>query len=187
MKKKAMIIIIALIIMLSATTGISCKKTSSPVTKSRIEYLHNEHVHFHSIPRPCKLVEINANGSVALRNVSVMKPDGGKQTLEGDMATFSFVPDAPGNYKLQYQYTYANHFEHLVPQNLELVKWKSDDFTFKVQNYPIPSKYQAITSANQHITVHFPPITDSTMVKVVIAIKPAKTTSILAIEIIDYP
>ncbi len=178
--------IFTLITMLATVTGISCKKTTMPMMERQIEYLHNEHLHFHSIPRPCKRVEINANGSVALRNVSVIKPDGGKQALEGDLATFSFVPDTPGNYKLQYQYTYTNHFEHLVPQNPDLATWNTGDYTFEAQNYPIPDGYQSVTSVNRYITVHFPSIADSSIIKAVIEIKPAKTTSILAIEIIDY-
>ena len=186
MKKQLRIYTITILCLLFVSSFLSCKPDSLPTTATPIGYLHNQHLHFHSIPRPCKRVEVHANGSVALRKVSTIKPDDSRQTLEGDTATFYFTPDMAGHYVIEYEYTYTNHFEHLVPENPEVILWEEGTYPFDVKNPTIPKGYSSFVSSNGFITIHYPTTTFSHFIHTILEIKPTKKASILSIEIKDY-
>lgn len=183
-KIKTLSIVIMMIVLVSHA-GFGCRDDVSESRKT-IHYLFNEHFHFHSIPRPCKRVEIHTNGSNAIRKVMVTLPSGADKPLEGDLAVYSFTPDTPGHYRVKYEYAFTNHFEHLFPEKPDSVKWESSEFQFQVENYPIPTHYKSISSVNQHITLFYPEKTDSKTVDLVLEVKPFSTPSKLEIQIPDF-
>jgi hypothetical protein len=163
-----------------------CQNQNLSTLDHPIKYLSNDHVHFHSIPRPCKRVEIHTNGSVAIRKVAVIYPSGSEKPLEGELATYFFTPDTPGVYTLRYEYAYTNHFEHLFPENPDAIDWENAEYTFHVRNYPIPADYESVVSTNQHITLHYPKTTDSHQVNLILEVKPFQVPTKMEITINNY-
>jgi len=182
MRKDIKVLTIILISLLLVNIHLSCRFEQLPATLKPISYLHNEHLHLHSIPRPYKRIEVHANGSIALRNATVTFSDGTTLQLEGENATFYFTPTKPGQCTLQYEFTYTNHFEHINPENPDTVAWESGTFQLDVTNPIVPDDYQATPSKNGKIKIYLPNNAKAETIQTFLEIQPPNNPSLLSIN-----
>lgn len=184
MKKQLINLTIAFLLFVFLNSFSSCKKDNS-TNPTPIGFLHNSHLHFHSIPRPYKHVEIHSNGSVALRNVTALLPDGSKQPLSNELVTFYFTPTTEGQFTLEYEFTYTNHFEHQVPENPDKITWESASYQFEVKNPLIPSGYSTKSSQQGLLSLYFPKTAHNKRIQAFIMIQPTSKPTLLSIALED--
>lgn len=135
---------IGILLVLSILFSLNACRTKNIKTdynETELRYISNEQIHFNSIPWTFKKIEFLPNGSIALDNVVVTKPDGSKLPLTPEGFLYSFVPDNQGVYCISYDYTYSNNFENVLPEDKSSLIWEKGAFTFNVKNYPIPEDY----------------------------------------------
>jgi hypothetical protein len=184
-KNKLVVLLVSTVVCFSFL-GISCQPVKPVQKEEPIGFACNNHLHLNSIPRPCKRIEIYPNGSVGLQNVVITKPNGEKLPIKGEPASYYFTPDEPGEYHIDYEYAYTNHFEHLTVEDSKTVTWEKGNFVFNVPNYPIPEGYLSVTSTNQLVKIYYPLVCHTQMVDLILEIKPLPNVSIVALDIKDF-
>jgi len=149
-----------------------------------IGFVHNNQIHLTSIPKPCKRINVLANGSVGIRNVVLILPSKEQVPMKAENSSFNFTPDIPGEYSVTYEYTYTNHFEHLEPDynNSDLV-WEKGDLSMSVPNVSIPDGYEKVSSQNKYLTLSYPTFVSSSMVDLVLECNILPKPSIVTMDI----
>ena len=180
------IVILLVLSILFSLNACRTKNIKTDYNETELRYISNEQIHFNSIPWTFKKIEFLPNGSIALDNVVVTKPDGSKLPLTPEGFLYSFVPDNQGVYCISYDYTYSNHFENVLPEDKSSLIWEKGAFTFNVKNYPIPEDYYSIQSNNKYINIHYPKETSNDLVDLVLEIKPLPKPAVVSVIIKDY-
>ncbi len=162
------------------------KNIKTDYSETELRYISNGQIHLNSIPWTFKRIDFLPNGSIALDNVIVTKPDGNKLTLTPEGFSYSFVPDTQGKYRISYDYTYSNHFENVLPEDKSSLTWEKGEFTLNVENYPIPKDYDSVASNNKYIKIYYPKETSVDSADLVLEIKPLQKNAVVSVNIKDY-